>query len=106
MRVLAGLVMAALGATAAAAQTGRLTDASYIQAARCVGLASSSKLGSGDAAAMSAWFKTQAFGREAFVMDKADEMQREAKREADHASADRKPKLEAELSGACAALKS
>ena len=40
MRILTGLVtLAALGATAAAAQPGRLTDVAYMQAARCVGLA-------------------------------------------------------------------
>ena len=106
MRILTGLILVAgLGATAASAQPGRLTDVAYMQAARCVGLASSTNLGAGDGGSMGAWLKTQATGREPFVLDKADEMQRKAKREADRADQYSKPKLAAELSGACTTLK-
>ncbi len=105
MRILTGLVtLAALGATAAAAQPGRLTDVAYMQAARCVGLASSGNLGA-DGKSMASWFDSQASGRDPVVLDKADEMRSKAKREADHADQFAKAKLSAELSGSCATLK-
>ena len=106
MRILTGLVtLAALGATAAAAQPGRLTDVAYMQAARCVGLASSGNLGTTDAKSMASWLDSQASGRDPVVLDKADEMRGKAKREADHADQFAKAKLTAELSGSCATLK-
>lgn len=107
MRILTGLVMlAALGATAASAQPGRVSDAGYLQAARCAGLASSANLGASDGAAMSAWLKSQAPGRMSYILDKADEIQRKAKRDADRADDFAKPRLSAELTGACAQFKS
>ena len=113
MRILAGLVitgtlvgMGAFAATAAAAQPGHLSDVAYMQAARCAGLASSSKLGSADAAALASLVRSQAWGRDPYVLDKADDMQSQAKREADRADEYSKARLSAELNGACAALKS
>jgi len=107
MRRLVGLaILAALGTTAAQAQTARLSDGAYMQAARCVGLASSGKLGATDGDAMKAWLKEQSRLRDPYVLDKADRMQQEAKREANSAGEYGKAKLSAELSGPCAALKS
>jgi len=107
MRTLVGLtIMAALGATAAEAQTARLSDGAYIRAARCVALASSGKLGATDADAMKAWLKDQSTLRDAYVLDKADRMQQEAKREVNSAGEQGKARLSAELNGPCAALKS
>ena len=112
MRILAGLMitgtlvgMGALAATAAAAQPGHLSDVAYMKAARCAGLASSSKLGSADGAALTSLVKSQAWGRDPYVLDKADDLQSKAKREADHADEFSKPRLSAELNGACASLK-
>ena len=112
MRILAGLIITgtligagALTATAAAAQPGHLSDVGYMQAARCAGLASSAKLGSADAAALSSLVRSQSLGREPYILDKADEMQVRAKREADRADEYAKARLAAELNGACAALK-
>ncbi len=55
---------------------------------------------------MSAWLKSQAPGRMSYILDKADEIQRKAKRDADRADDFAKPRLSAELTGACAQFKS
>ncbi len=102
MRMLAALAFIALGTTAAAAQPGRASDVEYLNGARCVGLASSGKLGTADVDAMKAWLKSQRSGRIGYVMQKADEMRRDAKREADQAGAEMKARLSAELNGPCA----
>ena len=107
MRILAGLVItAALGATAAMAQPGRLSDAAYMQAARCAGLASSANLGPPDGAALKALLRAQSGGRDPYVLEKSDTLQREAKHQADRAGGYEKDKLSAELGGLCATLKS
>lgn len=106
MRTLIGLAaLAALGATTASAEPRHLTDAAYLQAARCVGLASSKALGGQDAKSMSAWLETESGSRQPYILDKGDELKAEAKRQADRADDLVKPRLEAELSGPCAALK-
>ncbi len=99
------LSVAVLGATASS-EPARLSDTAYMQAARCVGLASSHNLGGGDAAAMDKWLRKQSSGRDPYVQDRADELQASAKREGDRADSFSKPRLQAELSGACASLKS
>ena len=109
MRILAGLAIAALGVSAisgaAVAQPGgHLSDVAYLEAARCAGLASSKKLG-GDGAALQALLKTESNGRLAAVMEQADEAQARARHEADRADDYSKGRLQAELTGACAALK-
>ena len=106
MRILFGLAaLAALGATAASAQPGRLSDVAYLQAARCAGLASSKSLGAADGKAMTAWVQSESLRRPAFIVDKGDEMQLQAKHEADRADDMAKPRLQAELSGLCASIK-
>ena len=106
MRILFGLAaLAALGATAASAQPGHLSDMAYLQAARCVGLASSKALGGADAKGMSAWLQTESLRRPDFIVEKGDEMQRQAKYQADRADDMAKPRLQAELAGQCASLK-
>ena len=113
MRILAGLaIVTALGATAlgltataASAQPGHLSDMAYVEAARCAGLASSAKLGAGDAAAMKALLSAQASGRMPYILDQADDAQSKARHEADKADDFTKSKLQAELSGMCASLK-
>ena len=110
MRLLAGFIVAAsiggaLGGAAVAAEPTRISDADFVQAARCVGLASSPALGSSDGAALKALVKSQGWGREPFILDKADETQREARLQADRAGPETKARLNAELTGACAALK-
>ncbi len=105
MRILFGLAaLSALVATSASAAPSHLTDAAYLQAARCVGLASSKSMGA-DPKAMEAWLQAQSTGRPAFILDKGDEMQQQAKRQADRADDLVKPRLQAELAGECATLK-
>jgi len=100
MRIITAAVILATAATAtttAFAQT-RLSDVQFIKAARCAGLA-------GDAdSKFGALMKANQRGREAFVITKADETLRAAKREAKRASNGGKAEIEAELSGACASL--
>ncbi len=106
MRILTGIVItAALASTAAWAQPGRLSDTAYMEAARCAGLANSAKLGSTDAPSFVAILKSQSQGRDNYILDKADEMQNSAKKEANHADDFAKARLSAELTGACASLK-
>jgi hypothetical protein len=110
MRILAGLAIvtafgASIAATGASAQPGHLSDVAFLQAARCAGLASSSKLGSGDAASLKSLLKSQSDGRPPFILDRADEAQAGAKREADRADDYIRGKLQGELAGACAALR-
>ena len=106
MRVAIGLAVLTLaGATAASADSHRLSDAAYIEAARCVGLASSAKLGSTDAGALKSLLNAQGWGRDPSINDRADEAQQDARRQADHADDYAKQRLQAELSGQCAALK-
>ena len=106
MRILFGVAtLAALAATAASAQPGHLSDMAYLQAARCVGLASSKALGATDAKGMAAWLQAETMHRPDFIVEKGDEMQRQAKYQADRADDLAKPRLQAELSGQCASLK-
>ena len=107
MRILAGLaIVTALGVTATAASAQpHLSDMAYVEAARCAGLASSAKLGSGDASAMKALLSSQASGRMPYILDQADDAQSKDKHEADKADDSTKSKLQAELSGMCASLK-
>lgn len=106
MRTLFGLAaIAAFAATAASAQPQHLTDTAYLEAARCVGLASSKALGAGDGKSLSALLQSESTGRAPYILDKGDEMQQQAKRQADRADDMAKPRLQAELSGQCASLK-
>ncbi len=66
----------------------------------------SSKLGSADAAALASLVKSQSWGRDPYVLDKADDMRSDAKRQADRADEFTKARLAAELNGQCATLKS
>jgi hypothetical protein len=105
MRILIGLAaLVALGATAASAKPAHLSDAAYLEAARCVGLASSKALG-GDAKALSALLQSESSWRQQYILEKGDEMQRDAKREADRAGDMVKPQLQQELAGVCQTLK-
>lgn len=105
MRILAGVMAAAIAATAAQAQTTRVDDTTFLKGARCAGLASSPKLGSADAKALAAWVKAQSRGRAGYLMDRADTVRSDARREADDAVDFQRAKLTAELNGACAAFK-
>jgi hypothetical protein len=110
MRILTGFVIVATASAAAAAgsayaQPGWLSDVAYVQAARCAGLASSSKLGSPDGASLNALLKAQAAGRDQTILDQASDAEQQAKREASRADDYGKTRLQAELSGSCSSFK-
>lgn len=97
------LVAASLFAagSASAANSDRVSDVVFLKAARCDGLAKSAP-GVLDVQAMDAFYKTASVGRLPFVMNQADAAQDRGKRDGRNASA--KERVNAELSGVCAAL--
>ncbi len=100
-------ILLATAATAASAQTtGRLSDAQFVHASRCKGLAKSEALGATDAAGLDATIKANRRGRADFVIDKAINAQNEAQSEAKRADDARKAELIAERNGACQAFAS
>jgi hypothetical protein len=91
---LASLSLASAASFAAAAPA---TDADYLRASRCRGIA----VGLGaDPSAINAYLKSASAGRGPAIADRADQEFARAKREA---HGDAKSRLEAELSGPCAA---
>ena len=78
----------------------RVSDLDYMRASRCKGLAAS-LTGVVDAEAIDAYLKSARAGRSPVVFDRAETEFAKAKREA--RSEDRKPRLTAELTGACSA---
>ena len=95
------MIFTAATATAAMAQTDRLTDVEYLQAARCAGLASSETLGEIDTAGVDALLKAEARGRSGFIVDKAEKARKDVERIADRAQAGRKAGLLAEREQSC-----
>ena len=94
------IAAAALAAAGAASAGSRATDADYLKAQRCKGLAEGLG-GTVDTAGLDAVLKAEESSRQSFVIDRgATEMTR-AKREA--RSEDRKARLTAELTGPCVA---
>lgn len=87
MNMLKGFIAAAsIAATPAAfAAPAHLTDVQYLTAARCDGLTASAALGKGDTAAMDAVLKSEGRSRDPAIMDRAEEMRSDARREASHA---------------------
>lgn len=106
MRISTGLIIiaaAAAAATSAMAQP-QASDAQFLQASRCAGLASSANLG-GDAAGIDGWLKANSEGRPAYVIERADQVRTTAKLKGNRASGLEKDHLAAELGGACASFK-
>lgn len=97
MRVLTlALCAATLTATASAACAAQVSDVSYMQAARCKGLAE----GSGKSTpALDSFLKKQGYVREEAVLVRAKEEQERGRHEARNAS----DQAQAQLSGVCAA---
>lgn len=99
--VVAGLVAAASLAafTSANAQNSdRLSDVAYIAAARCAGLAEGSKV---DASAIKTLLSKQDNDRPSYVLEKADDVRSDARRQAGHAQGYTLQTVNAELGGAC-----
>ena len=105
MRITAAFIAAAVAASAAVpafAQSDRLSDVEYLQAARCRGLVASEALGAMDTASIDAFFAAQSKGRSTYIADKADQITADVKRAAKRAGTERKATLTAERAGVCA----
>ncbi|HEV2364665.1 MAG TPA: hypothetical protein VGS12_10780 [Caulobacteraceae bacterium] len=99
------IVVAALAVGAPAfAASSHLTDAQYMQAARCEALMSAPALGAGDKTAIRALMRRESVGRTELAQDQADEMRRDAARAASHAGSYERASLIAERDGVCASL--
>ena len=98
-RVLAVLVSMAAAGSAVAGD--RMSEAAYLKAARCHGLAHAASLGSVDTTAIDAVMREQGKGRDPRVRNQAVELRNEARRGAE--SATNKAKLMSERDTRCAA---
>lgn len=102
MRILTAAAIAACAVSGATATTAfaaeRLSDAQFVKAARCAGLAGE------DGARFNDLVKANKRGRATFVVDRAADAKSQASREARAAAEGGKADIAAELAGACAAL--
>jgi hypothetical protein len=95
-------LMSTAGVSAASAQSvARLSDAQFVKAARCKGLAKSEALGAVETASFDAVIKANKRGRADFIVEKAMTAQDLALSEANRADDARKAELIAERNGAC-----
>jgi hypothetical protein len=104
----AALTIAAVCASAAAASAApaRISDVQYIAANRCLGIESAKNLGATDVDALRQLVKSQDWGREGFVQDKADQAREDGQREASRSGAENNLRLTGERDGVCRALAS
>jgi hypothetical protein len=91
------LAAAAVGSTAVAAE--RISDAQYVEAARCIGLSEGAGV---DASAIKALLKSQTRGRMDFIVDRADSARRDAARSVKKATGEDLGRLTTERDSACA----
>ncbi len=98
--VIAATAVSGLAAPAAFAAEGRLSDAQFMKAARCAGLAGDEA----EAEKFNALVKANKRGRAEFVVDRAMAAKAAAARTARSAGEGGKAEIAAELAGACAAL--
>ncbi len=100
LAVAASAALAASVAPAFAADA-RWTDAQYLRASRCVGLAQSEALGAVDASALVTELKAQARGRESSITDRGVSLRADALRQGKTKDEARKASLLAERADAC-----
>ena len=93
------LAAASLFTVGAASASDRITDAEYLKAARCKGLATSIT-GVVDAQSIAAFLKSASVQRSSYVMDRADQEFDKGKRDGRLGD---KTRATAELTGACQA---
>jgi hypothetical protein len=103
MRILTGTVVLFAAVASAAMAQPKVSDAQYIQASRCAGLASSANLGAVDAS-YDGWLKSNAGTRPDFVNERAAQARRTARVQANRATGLEKQQLTAELS-ACSTVR-
>lgn len=108
MRKLIAITLAVAAFTAAAApalaRSDRWSDAEYLKANRCLGLAQSAGLGPVDAAALAARIKDEGRGRDFTMRDRGETMREDARRAGKTRSEVLKGKLLAERDGSCRAF--
>jgi hypothetical protein len=106
--VTAALTIAALCASAAVASAApaRISDVQFIAANRCLGIESAKNLGAPDVDALRQLVKTQEWGRDAFVYDKADQAREDGQRDASRSGAENNLRLTGERDGVCRSLAS
>lgn len=92
------------GLAIAGAANAKASDADYLKANRCVGLASAETLGQIDVEALNGFIDAEGRTRTAFVLHKGEEERSRATREARTTNSQRVARLSAELSGPCQAL--
>jgi hypothetical protein len=99
--ILAFLLLVSAAAAGAAVAGDRLSEAAYLKAARCQGLAHAASLGPVDATAIDALMLAQGEGRDVRVRNQAKLLSADARRTADRAL--NKASLTRELGTRCAA---
>jgi len=107
MRKLIAITLTAAAITAAApafAQAGRWTDAEYLKASRCLGLAQSAGLGPVDVSALTARVKDEGRGRDPSTRDRGASAQEDAQRAGKTRNEAVKARLLAERDGSCRAF--
>ena len=98
------LAAACVLAVPAFAAPARVTDGDLLHASRCLGLAKAKGLGTVDAAALTAFVKTQRQGRDPVIRERSDAAEETARREGSSAKDARKAALVAERDGSCNTL--
>jgi hypothetical protein len=106
MRLIAAAIATAVLAVASAPAVAseRVSDATYLTAAKCQGLAHASQLGAMDTGAIDAFMKTQGRMRDSIVRDRGEAVRKSALRSA--RSDDARQRLVAQRDSLCAAFKS
>ncbi|MDB5472636.1 MAG: hypothetical protein JWR84_4196 [Caulobacter sp.] len=100
--LISATLLALVGASAVSAQPAdRLSDAQFVKAARCKGLAKGEGI---DTKGVDAVIKANKRGRADWIIDKAMNAQDDAQVEASKADGTRKAELIAERNGACQAF--
>jgi hypothetical protein len=106
--VTATIVIAAACASAAVAVAApaRLSDVQFIAANRCLGIESTKAFAAPDADSLRQLVKSQEWGRDAYIYDKADQAREDGQREASRSGAEGNIRLASERDGVCRALAS
>jgi hypothetical protein len=106
--VTAALTIAAVCATAAVASAApaRINDVQFIAANRCLGLESTKGFSAPDADALRQLVKSQTWGRDSYIYDKADQAREDGERDASRSGAENNVRLTAERDGVCRSLAS
>ena len=100
------LFAACVSASVAVAAPARLSDVEYIAANRCIGLESTKAFAGPDADALRQLVKSQEWGRNSFIYDKADQARDDGVREASRTGAENNIRLASERDGVCRTLAS